>query len=417
MEHPTLGILVGGGPAPGINGVIAAATIEARNRGWKVLGFLDGLKWVSEGTLSRVVELGIRDVSRIHLTGGSILRTSRAGHMQDPEVLATVLGSFESLGIDALITIGGDGTAGAASTIYEASSGDLSVVHVPKTIDNDIPLPGGFSTFGYQTARHVGVEVVQSLMEDAKTTGRWFIVVTMGRQAGHLALGIGKAAGATLTLIPEEFPEVRISLDDLLLPIEGSMIRRRAAGRDDGVVVLAEGIAEKLDPDELARDEDIELDPHGKVHLSDLPLGRLLRNRLVRTFKERGIRMNIMHKVIGYELRCAAPIPFDAEYTRDLGCGAMEAVFRGDRSGIVCRYQGKIRVHPFEEFKDPKTGRTRVRFVDTSSESYQVSARYQLRMRPTDLEDDEEAERLARCAGISSDALRERFLVCMLHGR
>jgi len=197
-----LAIAVAGGPAPGINSVIGAATIRACLSNVEVLGIPEGFRWVMTGDTSRVVPLTINDTSRIHFRGGSMLGISRANPTKKPETMRNVLDSFERLDIGMLITIGGDDTAYTAYKLAQAAGGRLRVVHVPKTIDNDLDLPHDVWTFGYQTARALGVDIVHNLMVDAKTTGRWYFVVAMGRKAGHLALGIGKAAGATLTLIP-----------------------------------------------------------------------------------------------------------------------------------------------------------------------------------------------------------------------
>ncbi|MGR3319740.1 MAG: 6-phosphofructokinase, partial [Candidatus Anammoxibacter sp.] len=202
-KQKTLAIIVAGGPAPGINGIISSATIEALNRGIKVLGIIDGFKWISLQGKTKTVELKLDDVSRIHYTGGSILRTSRENPTKDPKKMANVLQSLKELEVDYLITIGGDDTVFTASELERLSDGKLEIVHVPKTIDNDLPLPDRLSTFGFQTARHVGVNIVSNIMEDSKTTGRWYLVVTMGRKAGHLAIGICKSAGATVAIIPE----------------------------------------------------------------------------------------------------------------------------------------------------------------------------------------------------------------------
>ncbi len=406
-KQKSVAIFVGGGPAPGINGVIAAATIEARNRGWTVVGVYDGLRWLAEGITSQTRTLRIRDVSRIHLTGGSILRISRAGNVHEPEVRDRVIRGFGELGVNAVISIGGDGTASAAAALARHS--DLRVLHVPKTIDNDLPLPGGFSTFGFQTARHIGVEIVQHLMEDAKTTGRWYLVITMGRDAGHLALGIGKSAGATMTMIPEEFGDRRVTIDELALHIEGTILRRLADQRRDGVVVLAEGLARKLAPEELRQLEGGESSSRGRLHLSKLPLGSLLRDRLLATFAMRGIDLNITTKVIGYELRCAPPIPFDADYTRDLGFSAMRAIIDERPSGVVCRQGPRIRVSPFADLCDPETGRMPLRFVDTNSEGYQVATHYELRIRRRDLEEAERRARIAHVARLSEEDVVRRF--------
>ena len=159
---PRLGILVGGGPAPGINSAISAATIEAVNSGLKVTGIYDGFEHLVAGRTDMVQPLSITDVSRIHAQGGSILRTSRINPTRRPEDLQQTLGALQQLDISYLVTIGGDDTAFAASEIAKAARGTIQVAHVPKTIDNDLPLPGGMPTFGYETARHVGTEVVLS---------------------------------------------------------------------------------------------------------------------------------------------------------------------------------------------------------------------------------------------------------------
>ncbi|HEY2921136.1 MAG TPA: 6-phosphofructokinase, partial [Candidatus Binatia bacterium] len=201
-----LGIVVGGGPAPGINGTIGAVTLEARNRGHEVVGIYDGFAHLMDGKTDRVKTLDHDDVSRIHFEGGSILATSRANPTKNAADLERVVGALETLGIRYLVTIGGDDTMYAASQVAKTSAGKIRVCHVPKTIDNDLPLPGEIPTFGFETARQYGFEIVHNLMEDSRTTGRWYFVVVMGRTAGHLAVGIGKAAGATLSIIPEEFP-------------------------------------------------------------------------------------------------------------------------------------------------------------------------------------------------------------------
>ena len=257
MGKDLIGIIVGGGPAPGINGVISAATIEAINEGKEVVGILGGFKGLFEGT-SKFIPLTIDDVSRIHATGGSILRTSRDAPDNAKAKFGTLMTTLKETGIKYLITIGGDGTLFMANWIEREARGSISVVHAPKTIDNDIPLPGGFSTFGYQTARHVGVYIVNNIMEDARTMGRWYFITTMGRHAGHLALGMGKAAGATISLIPEEFPEKKLSFKKVADTLTGSILKRISMGRDYGVAILAEGISEKFDVEELKSCEDIE---------------------------------------------------------------------------------------------------------------------------------------------------------------
>src|SRR5216117_2203038 len=239
-----LAILVGGGPAPGINGVISSATIEGVKQGFVVIGLRDGFKWLAQGDDTHRVVLGIDDVTGVNARGGSILGTSRTNPAKSQESMKNMLDVLRRLGITALVTIGGDDTAFSASNVHRQAGGDIRVAHVPKTIDNDLPLPGSTPTFGFETARHLGTYVVRNLAEDAKTTSRWYLIVSMGRAAGHLALGIGKSAAATLTIIPEEFRDRRVTLDEVCDIIIGSIIKRRAEGSLYGIAVLAEGLIE-----------------------------------------------------------------------------------------------------------------------------------------------------------------------------
>src|ERR687891_109909 len=222
-HHKRLAILVGGGPAPGINSVIAAATIRARLEGVDVVGCRDGFQWLMQGDIEHAVPLTIENVSRIHFRGGSHLGIARANPTTDAALLDNTVNALLRLNVTQLITIGGDDTAFSAMRVERHAAGAIRVVHVPKTIDNDLDLPAHIDTFGYQTARHHGVEIVKNLMVDAKTTSRWYFIITMGRKAGHLAIGMGKAAGATLTLISEEFPKP-IRLKAIIDTLVGAVI-------------------------------------------------------------------------------------------------------------------------------------------------------------------------------------------------
>ncbi|MBX3343659.1 MAG: 6-phosphofructokinase, partial [Nitrospira sp.] len=297
-QRPVVGILVGGGPAPGINSVIGAATIRSILGGSDVTGIQDGFKWIMEGNTSKVRRLSIEDISRIHFSGGSCLGTARANPTQKTEHLDACLASLHTLGVTRLITIGGDDTAFSALKLEQRAGGRLQVVHVPKTIDNDLDLPHGIPTFGFQTARHIGVELVKSLMVDAETTSRWYFVVTMGRKAGHLALGIGKAAGATLTIIPEEFRHKPIRLQTLVDILVAAFIKRLSAGRSDGVAVLAEGLVEILDQQDLNGLEDVERDQHGHVRLAEINFGFVLKRAVEKELRTFGIKTTIVDKNI-----------------------------------------------------------------------------------------------------------------------
>ena len=403
------GILVGGGPAPGINSVIGAATIRSVLDGTEVVGLYDGFKWLMRGDNQHVIPLTIEGVSRIHFAGGSLLRTSRANPTADPAALDRVVETLGSLGITGLITIGGDDTAFSATKVAERAGGRIRVVHVPKTIDNDIALPRDVDTFGFQTARHAGVRVVKTLMTDARTTARWYFAVAMGRKAGHLALGIGKAAAATITLIPEEYGDGSAQLESIIDTLAGSIIKRLADGRQDGVAVVAEGVVLGLSEGQLAVLEGVERDDHGHVRLAEVDVGGILKQGVKARLARFGIQPTIVAKNIGYELRCAEPIPFDLEYTRDLGFCASRALADGLNSVLVTMQGGSFIPVPLVDLLDPETGRTGVRMVDTRSTRFRIARRYMIRLREADLASPSYLEELADVCGISAVEFREQF--------
>ena len=407
----TLAILVGGGPAPGINGVIRSITIEAINSGLSVLGIIDGFEWLAKGDSTHYKQLTIDDVSRIHFSGGSILRTSRENPTTDKKKLEATIKALTQLSVDYLITIGGDDTATTSYKIDKLAGGQIEVAHVPKTIDNDLPLPGDMPTFGYQTARHFGVNIVQSLMMDASTTKRWYYVVSMGRKAGHLALGIGKAAGATLTVIGEEFRDKTIKFGTVCDILEASIIKRMALGHPYGVAILAEGIITRIDPDELKSHPyvNLESDTHGNIRLSEIDIGRITKDEVRGRLRERGLDVTITNKDIGYELRCYAPIPFDCEYTQDLGYAAVRYLLSGQSGAIVTMLKGKLIPVKFEEIINVKKGRVETREVDIDSDVYHVARKYMIRLEKEDFEEIKNVARLAIIGNMTAKEFEDKF--------
>ncbi|MBI1723995.1 MAG: 6-phosphofructokinase [Gemmatimonadetes bacterium] len=409
IERSTLAILVGGGPAPGVNSVIGAATIRARLEGLQVLGLRDGFEWIMQGDIEHVTPLEIDGVSRIHFRGGSHIGISRANPTTDPAQLENAVTSLLRLNVSQLITIGGDDTAHSAMRLEEKAAGRIQVVHVPKTIDNDLDLPPHVDTFGFQTARHYGVEILKNLMVDAKTTSRWYFVITMGRKAGHLALGIGKAAGATLTLIPEEFLGRRIRLRAVVDTLVGAIIKRLSYGRRDGVAVLAEGLVLGIDPEDLAGLEEVERDSHGNVRIAEVNIGEILKAEVTKRLREFGLKTTIAAKNIGYELRCADPIPIDMEYTRDLGYCAAKCLLGGGNAVVISMQAGRFVPIPVAAMIDPATGRPRTRLVDITSTRYAIARRYMIRLRRDDFENPHELARFAATARVSLEEFRGKF--------
>jgi ATP-dependent phosphofructokinase / diphosphate-dependent phosphofructokinase len=417
ISDKRLGILVGGGPAPGINSALGAATIEAIKTGAQVMGIYDGFEHLINGRTDMIRRLEYPDVSRIHFQGGSIIRTSRENPTRSEADLGRTVDNLKELGLSHLITIGGEDTASSAARICQQGQASIRVAHIPKTIDNDLPLPGNAPTFGFETARHLGTQWVLNLMEESRTTNRWCLVVVMGRKAGHLALGIGKAAGAILTVIPEDFVPPKFSLGDLCLVLEGAILKRRSLGRQDGLAVIAEGVAAKMDPAELAKVSGVEVgyDAHGNIRLEKIPLASIIESEMVRRFAERGESLPLVSVTLGYELRCAAPIPFDIDYTRTLGYGAVRFLLGKAGTevtppgGVVCLDNGRLQVLPFDELQDPDTGRIRTRMVDTNSEHYMVAREYMIRLGRRDLEDRDATRKLAETAGMEVEDFVRRF--------
>jgi ATP-dependent phosphofructokinase / diphosphate-dependent phosphofructokinase len=416
-----LAIVVGGGPAPGINGVISSVTIEAVRRGLEVVGIRNGFANLVTGDTSKTTVLSTGDVGPYYNRGGSLLGTSRTNPAKDPAHMQNVLDSFRKLGVKYLVTIGGDDTAFSGSQVYAKANGAIKVAHVPKTIDNDLPLPPGIPTFGFETARHLGVQLARALHEDARTTGRWYIVISMGRAAGHLALGIGKAAAATLTLIREEFRGKKLTLDNVCDLIIGSMIKRKVEGKSYGLAILAEGLIESIGEaglleavgeDELKRYGTIEKDPHGHLRLGEIEFGRMVRDRLARRLEPLGLKSTMIDKDLGYELRCADPIPFDAEYTRDLGYSAVKFLMspEADKHGaIVSVVGGQMVPLRFEDMIVPATKRMKTREVDINSVTYECACQYMTRLVKDDFANPDRLALLAQTVKLSPDDFRKRF--------
>jgi 6-phosphofructokinase 1 len=300
--------------------------------------------------------------------------------------------------------------------------GKIRVAHVPKTIDNDLPLPGSTPTFGFETARQLGTRLVRNLAEDARTTSRWYLIVSMGRAAGHLALGIGKAAAATLTIIPEEFRGRQVTLDELCDIILGSMIKRASTNTHYGVVVLAEGLIGAIGEEGLleamqsagvvGRYGNVVRDPHNHLRLGEIEFGRMVRDRLAALLEQTELTIAMIDKDLGYELRCADPNPFDAEYTRDLGYAAVKFL-RSDKAGqfgaIISFNEGRMHPLPFQDMINPETKRMKPRKVDVEGEAFECAKRYMFRLEKSDFRDERSLERLAAAAGMTAEQFRQRF--------
>lgn len=385
-----IAIVCGGGPAPGINSVISGITNEATRHGWDVLGIYDGFSRLACGE-KNYVRLEPKDISHIHMAGGCILKMSRFNPTKKESDLRTVVETLTELGVTHLVTIGGDDTAYSSAAVSEEArkmGRTINVVHVPKTIDNDLPLPEGVPTFGFETARAFATTEIENLMEDARTTNnRWYFTIAMGRTAGHLALGMGRSAGAAITIIPEEFPQKKIPLQQLVDIITGSIVKRYLTGKNYGVAVIAEGVIEKIAPEDFKKLGEVVTDEHGHIRYSELDFGEILKQAVLAEVKKIGIKVSIIDKEIGYELRCTAPIAYDIDYARSLGYSAVRFLMRGDSGALISIQNNEAVPMRFEDIKDPATGKTRVRKVNIKSVQYRIARGSMMRMEKEDLDD------------------------------
>jgi 6-phosphofructokinase len=412
LRGDKLGILVGGGPAPGINAVIHSATIEAISHGLEVVGIYDGFKHLMDGELVGV-PLKIADVSRIHLDGGSILRTARANPAKSPEALHNCVKALADAGISSLVGIGGDDTAFSLHRVAAFANDQMGVplrsVHVPKTIDNDLPLPEGIATFGFETAREVGTRLVITFMEDARTSQNWFLVVTMGRKAGHLALGIGKSSGATLTVIPEEWCGRTIRFQEVVDILVTAIILRLVDGKGHGVALVAEGILAYMDQADLEALGGVVLDEHGHVRMEEINLSDAIKRAVERDLTDLGVKVGLRDKELGYELRCVAPIAYDIDYARSLGEAAVDFLLNGGTDATITLQQNQAVSIPSERMMDPLTGRTEVRLVNPDSSVYKSAQKFMIRLKPQHAQDEPLLERIAKQAHLPLDAFKTRY--------
>jgi len=371
------GIIASGGPAPGINGVISASVVEAHNQGYQVKGFRNGFKSVTEDPKNAVIDLNLEMVAAIYNTGGSILGTSRFNPFRTAESKEKFIKGLEFHNIDKLIVIGGEGSAFLSYQVCKEVP-HIHVVHVPKTIDNDLILPNKYPSFGFETARYAGTQVLDTLLVDARTCARWFLVTSMGRKAGFLALGLGIASGTHLTLIPEEFAERTITAEELASIVFATVKKRYHKGNPYGVALMAEGILDTIQPDSSHILKNCPRDELGRIKYSQIELGDVIGPHLKEMCARDGMEVSFYTKNIGYELRCYPPVSFDIEYTKFLGYGAVKFLLENRTGVMVTRDFDHLGFEPLADMIQPD-GTIRARKVDLSSDLFKIASRFMTR--------------------------------------
>lgn len=370
-NKPTVAILCGGGPAPGINAVISTVAKVFLADGYRVIGIHEGYKGLFSDEVS-IIDFDFKYADRIFTRGGSTLIMSRF-KPRDDEFHDRF---FSIYNVKLLVTIGGDDTAGTANRItkYLTSSNlDVKNIHVPKTIDNDLPLPDRNPTFGFHSAKDEGVRIANTVYEDAITSSNWFVLSTMGRSAGHLALGIASACHLPMVIIPEMFNNTEITVDKIIRIMVSSIIKRKILGIDYGVILLSEGVFHTLSHSEIEQvGVSLNYDEHGHPVLGDFSKANVFNKLLQKHLNEHNIRIKSRPVDIGYELRCCRPIGYDLTLCTLLAIG-VKKLFKEGISGciVTSNSRGEIKPMYLSDF-DNDDGVIIPRLVNVESEFSQL---------------------------------------------
>ena len=370
-------ILCAGGPAPGINTVISSVTKIFINNGYNVLGLNGGYKSLfSDEPAFEYLDFEYAD--QIYSRGGSALKMSR----YKPKDEEFKVDFFKKNNVKLLVTIGGDDTASTANRLAKFLAKqklDVKNIHVPKTIDNDLPLPEGTPTFGYHSAKEEGVRLSTTIYEDARTSGNWFVVSAMGREAGHLAFGIGTACHYPMIIIPEMFNKTKMTFDKITRMVISSMVKRRILGIDYGAAIISEGVFHFMSDEEII-DTGINFtyDDHGHPELGNVSKSHIFNMLTQQHLKTLRINVKSRPEEIGYELRCCRPIAYDLSYATRLGLGVYSLFERGETGCMTTIDRGGNISPLYLKDVEDENGKVKPRLVNIESETVQVIFRNNL---------------------------------------
>ena len=315
-------ILCGGGPAPGMNAVVCSVAKTFLNNGYRVIGLHGGYSGLFSKT-PRTEDLDFFKADAYFNRGGCYLQMSRFKPTDADFEDNFNLDLFRDNNIKLLVTVGGDDTASTANRI-------------PKTIDDDLPLPDNAPTFGFNSAKDEGAHIARTIYEDARTSGNWLLISAMGRSAGHLALGIGEATHCPMTIIPEMFNKTEISIDKIIRLTLSAIIKRQILGIGYGTVVVAEGVFHDLAADDIkAAGVHMTYDEHGHPELGKISKAVLFNELLEKEIKKLGLKVKTRPVEIGYDVRCQDPVAYDLSYCSELAMGVYELYSRGETGCMV----------------------------------------------------------------------------------
>ena len=371
LEGKSILILCGGGPAPGINSVISTIAKAFLKDGYRVLGLHEGFKGLFS-TNPQIKEFDFFHADRIFSRGGSTLIMSR--FKPKDEKLNTTL--FLENNVKLLVSIGGDDTASTANRIASYLLKEnirISNIHVPKTIDNDLPLPDRNPTFGFHSAKDEGVRIGNTTYEDARTSQNWFVMSTMGRSAGHLAFGIAASCHFPMMIIPEMFGHHAITFDKVVRMIISSMIKRKIENINYGVALISEGVFHNMPLSELKKcGINFTYDDHGHPEMGNVSKALIFNMLVQERLKELDIDIKSRPVELGYELRCCRPIGFDLTLCTLLGLG-VKKLFDEGKTGCMVTANSRGEVSPLflSDIQDD-SGKIAPRLVNVDTEFVQL---------------------------------------------
>ena len=368
----SIAILTGGGPAPGMNTVVGSVAKVFLKNGYRVIGLHGGYGGLFT-TTPRTVEIDFLCADEMFSHGGSEVKMSRFKPSDKNFAEDFNLKFFIDNNVKLLVTVGGDDTASTANRVAKFLTDNnypIANIHVPKTIDNDLPLPEAMPTFGYQSAKAQGTVTASIIYEDARTSENWFVIAAMGRSAGHLAFGIGAACHYPMIIIPEMFNKTEITIDKICKMIVSSIVKRKLMGVEHGVAIVSEGVFHALSDDEVKNSGiSFTYDEHGHPELGKISKAAIFSQLVDNMMKKIGIKVKTRPVEIGYDVRCFPPIAYDRAYCSLLGFGVYK-LFKEGATGcmVFVNHKGDVAPLYLKDLQDPVTGKILPRLVDINEQ-------------------------------------------------
>ena len=369
-----IAILTGGGPAPGMNTVVGSVAKTFLQKGYRVIGLHEGYTGLFSPN-PRMEDIDFLLADDIFNRGGSYLKMSRFKPTDEDFQKNFNLDLFVKNNVKLLVTVGGDDTASTANRIarfLEQKQYPIANIHVPKTIDNDLPLPAGTPTFGYESAKNMGATIGRTVYTDARTSENWFLLSAMGRSAGHLAFGIGTSCHYPMIVIPEMFNKTTITVEKIVNLVVSSIVKRKLMGMNYGAAIVSEGVFHELSTEEIEKSGiHFTYDAHGHPELGKVSKAHIFNEMLENKVKELGLKVKSRPVEIGYEVRCQTPVAYDLVYCSMLGMGVYKLYSEG-RTGCMVYADQEGQIHPLylKELQDPETGKIPPRLVDITSDKF-----------------------------------------------